>query len=143
MENHEIMRLFFDFMHLHRQRVQTFVDEAKLYHGQLPILEAVKENDGCTQNELAERLHVSAPSVTNSIKRLEKNGFVTKETDERDCRRSNIRITGKGRTVAEGVRKRFDEADEMSFKNLSEKEKEQLYSILNKMVENLRREDKE
>ena len=109
----------------------------------MPILEAVKENDGCTQNELAERLHVSAPSVTNSIKRLEKNGFVTKETDERDCRRSNIRITEKGRIVAEGVRKRFDEADEISFSQLSEGEKKQLYSILNKMVENLRREDKE
>ena len=137
MEYREIMRLFFKFMHMHRQKAQSYVDEMELYHGQLPILEAVKRNNGCTQTELAEALHISAPSVANSIKRLEKNGLIIKGTDENDNRRSIISITEKGDTVASLCRMKFNEIDEKCFGSLTKEEQEQLYKIMEKIIYNL------
>lgn len=142
MEYRTIMCALLDFMHLHRQRVQAYVDEVKLYHGQLPILEAIKDHDGCTQNKLTEVLHISAPSITNSIRRLENKGLVVKSVDESDNRRSILRITKEGKEVAEQCRRRFDEIDVVCFKGISEEEKELLYSIMKRMSENLREEDR-
>lgn len=141
MEYHQIMGLFFCFMHLHRKEVQSVIDEYELYHGQLPILETIKNNDGCTQNKLVELIHVSAPSMTNSIKRLEKNGLVTKSIDPNDNRRSVIHITSKGIEVSSKCRSKFDEADRKTFKNLSAEELEQLHAILKKLISNLKEED--
>ena len=143
MEIREIMHLFLKFMHLHRQKVQAYIDEMELYHGQLPILEAIMNNNGCTQTEIAEALHVSAPSIANSIKRLEKNGLIIKEVDENDNRRSIISITEKGTLVSTTCRKKFDETDEKSFGSLTKEEREQLYKIMEKMVYNLGREEHE
>ncbi|MBR3840737.1 MAG: winged helix-turn-helix transcriptional regulator [Erysipelotrichales bacterium] len=143
MEYKEIMHLFFKFMHMHRQKVQAYIDEMELYHGQLPILEAVRKNNGCTQTEIAETLHVSAPSIANSIKRLEKNGLIIKEVDPDDNRRSVISITEKGDVVASTCRKKFDEIDEKCFGSLTKDEQKQLYNLLEKMIYNLGREDHE
>lgn len=138
---HLIMRRFFYFMHLHRKEVQGVIDEYELFHGQLPMLETIKNNDGCTQNKLVELMHVSAPSVTNSIKRLEKNGLVTKSIDPNDNRRSVIHITPKGIDVSSKCRTKFDEAELKTFKGITDEELEQVYVIFEKMISNLREED--
>lgn len=141
MEYYLIMKRFIYFMHLHRKEVQGVIDEYELFHGQLPILETIKINDGCTQNKLVELMHVSAPSVTNSIKRLEKNGLVTKSVDPNDNRRSVIHITPKGIEVSSKCRAKFDEAEKKTFSGITDEELEQVYAIFGKLISNLREED--
>lgn len=142
MENRDIIGSMLTFMHLHRQKVHTCITEAGLYHGQLPILEVVDQNNGCTQKELAEKLHVSAPSITNSIKRLERKELLNKTFDDKDSRYSKITITDKGKEITRQTRVCFDAVDEKCLQCLSDEEKESLYSLIRKLVENIEKEEK-
>jgi DtxR family transcriptional regulator, Mn-dependent transcriptional regulator len=63
------------------------------------IFELAEDNLDVIQARIAERLGVSRPSVSEMIKRLEAEGFVT-------ATRSAIKLTAKGRRLAESVVRR-------------------------------------
>lgn len=76
-------------------------DELGVHPRQIPILITIKNNDGISQKKIAESLMVSAPSVAVSLKRLEKNGLITKNTDSADQRIFRIYLSQKGRDALE------------------------------------------
>ncbi len=141
MDNREIMGKFFNFMHLHRQVSEEFMDGIELYHGQLPILEFIKHHPGCMQSEVAEGLHVSAPSITNSLKRMEANGLVKRVVDANDARRFTLGLSEKGMDISDKVRANFDRMDEKTIGNLSKEEQEQLSVIMDKLIQGLSKEE--
>ena len=53
---------------LRRIYIQKSQPDVELYFGQLPILEYIKDNDGCTQIEIAEKLCVTPASISTSTK---------------------------------------------------------------------------
>lgn len=108
-----------------------------LYFGQLPILETLRHNDCCTQKELADMLHVSPASVAVSAKRLEKNGLITRRTDENNARCNRLSVTEKGVMESERCRELFDMIDERALEDFSEKEMEMLDSFLSRIIVNL------
>jgi MarR family transcriptional regulator, organic hydroperoxide resistance regulator len=65
-------------------------DEAMSRHGvrvgQNMVLEALWDDDGLTPGELAERLHVSTPTVVKSATRMEATGLMARRRDETDRR---------------------------------------------------------
>lgn len=141
MDSREIMGLFFQFMHLHRQKSEEYMSGIQLYHGQLPILEFIKRHPGCMQSDVAEGLHVSAPSITNSLKRMETNGLVKREVDESDARRFTLSVTEKGKDISDKVRENFDRIDALTIGELSEEEKQQLYTIMGKLIKSISKEE--
>ena len=108
-----------------------------LYFGQLPIIEALRHNDGCTQKELADMLHVSPASVAVSAKRLEKNGLITRRTDENNARCNRLSVTEKGLTERARCREVFDMIDERALEGFAAEEMEMLDSFLSRMIVNL------
>ena len=52
---------------LRRIFVQKSQPDIELYFGQLPILEYVRQNDGCTQIEIAEKLCVTPASISSAV----------------------------------------------------------------------------
>ncbi len=59
--------------------------------------------------EIARRLHVNGAAVTRQIKEMEGLGLVTRTPDERDGRRSNVKLTAKGRELFEQIHQRQHE----------------------------------
>lgn len=90
-----------------------------------------------TQKELAEHLGVSQPTTAVSLKYLERQGCVSKITDERDMRRNRIEITEKGIEVAKKFREAFRELDEVMYSGFSEEEKAQAAEIYERITKNL------
>ena len=78
-------------------------DEAMSRHGvrvgQNTVLEALWDADGLTPGELAERLHVSTPTVVKSATRMEATGLVARRRDETDRRLVRLFLTDRGRSV--------------------------------------------
>ena len=66
---------------LRRIWIQKTQPDVELYFGQLPILEYIRKNPGCTQAEIAEHLCVTPASISTSTKRLQKSGLLTKTTE--------------------------------------------------------------
>jgi len=90
-----------------------------------------------TQKELASILKISAPTLTVSLKSLEKNGYVKKIADEVDKRRNHIEITEKGATAARGCLRCLKEIDTVMYQSFSDVERQQVADYFSRMTVNL------
>lgn len=113
-------------------------DEAMSRHGvrvgQNLVLEALWETDGLTPGELAERLHVSTPTVVKSGTRMEATGLVARRRDEADRRLVRLYLTDRGRSVQAAVEAARDELERRATATLTEAERQHLISALRKIV---------
>lgn len=121
----------------HRYRVSKAASSLGLYFGQPAILEFISCNNGCTQKELSEHLHVSAPSVATSLKRMEKSGFIARVEDDGDSRKKRLTVTEKGAAALRDFRRVCDETDKQVFEGFSEDEKETLMYFLKRLNANI------
>lgn len=122
---------------LRRIFVQKSQPDIELYFGQLPILEYIRENDGCTQIEIAEKLCVTPASISTSTKRLQKAGLLTKKTDPDNLRCNRLSITPEGIVRCDNNRKSVDRLYALMFKDLSDEELSTLDATLSKIIKNL------
>ncbi len=75
--------------------------ENGIYFGQPPILKYLSENKNATQKEIADYLHISAPSVATSLKRMEEAGLVVRLENKADARRNTLKLTQKGKELSD------------------------------------------
>ncbi|MBE6995043.1 MAG: MarR family transcriptional regulator [Ruminococcaceae bacterium] len=122
---------------LRRIYIQKSQPDVELYFGQLPILEYIKDNDGCTQIEIAEKLCVTPASISTSTKRLQKAGLLTKVPDPENLRCNRLSITPEGVVRCENNRKSLLLLYDLMFRGLSEQELESLDAVLTKILKNL------
>lgn len=105
------------------------------------ILSQALEQESATvpsQKKLAELLHVSPATVANSLKSLERGGYVRKEPDPADARCNRVYITDKGRQAVTECTQVFDAVDEQVLRGFSPEELELLRSFHRRMLDNLR-----
>jgi len=79
-------------------------DRENLTVTQLRLLGHLREQEGLSNAELAERLYVTRPSVSALLERLERGGFIRREVSPNDRRGINIWLEPRGREVSESVR---------------------------------------
>lgn len=76
------------------------LEAEQLTMNQLNYLNLVKRLKATTISELSDTLNVSKPTVTESIKKLERSGYVTKHKCTVDARIYYIELTDKGSKLA-------------------------------------------
>jgi DNA-binding MarR family transcriptional regulator len=121
----------------HRRRIHRRLEELGLYRGQQFVLFALWEREGLSHSELARQVHVRPATVTNAIKRMERAGFVERRPDPEDERVSRVYLTEAGRDVREAVEGIWRELAAQTLAGFSLEEREQLHSLLQRVVENL------
>lgn len=126
--------------HLHRKRLDEIVNEADLHFGQLPILGALSRLGPTSQKEIAQELHVTAPSIANSVKRMEKKGLLTCEVKEEDRRSHVLRITDKGNEAKKFCFEHFMQIEKEMCKNIPEEDLIIFERVMNTMIDNLKEE---
>jgi DNA-binding MarR family transcriptional regulator len=89
------------------------------------------------QRELADSLSISPATVAASLKSLERQGFVERETDTRDARRNIITITPKGVAAVEQCHTVFRKLDAQMFSGFTEEEIHLLDQFHQRMLDNL------
>lgn len=90
-----------------------------------------------TQRELADRVHSAPATVAASLKVLERQGYVMRRVDQADNRRNRIFITKKGRDALESGMRAFRQVDEYLYHGFSPEERELVYGLHRRMLENL------
>ena len=75
--------------------------------------------------------------MANSLKKLEKDGYITRKTDDGDTRCNRIAITEKGKTILDETKTLFESVDERMLEGLSPDERTILFSCLSRMKQNL------
>ena len=85
--------------------------------------------------DLARALLMPKPSITFMLKRLEKAGFVQRQTEAGDLRRFRLTLTRTGRKAMEAARAILDEAFARRLARLSAGERVEFALILERLAE--------
>ena len=125
----------------HRTAINRYVEKNDLQKSQYRLLlvlsHLIEESSNVSQRDLAESLNVTPVAVAVTLKKLEKNGIVSKTTSETDNRYNELSITEKGRQIVKDSKKAFRSTDMQIFKDFTTEEMEQLLSFLGRMEANL------
>ena len=112
-------------------------------HGHGKILHALEQEDCMTQRQLAERLEIRPQSLTDALLRLEQEGWIVRARSERDRREQTVSITPSGRARSEELRALREQAAHKLMAGLSDSEKEQLGTLLSKIIESYKESEGE
>ena len=141
---HEMELLSRSLNNAHRLAVQAELNAVgleKVGHPMLvSILQSADEDpDGQfqAQRELADLLHVSPAAVANSLKCLERDGYVRREPWPKDARRNRVILTEKGAVAVEGCRAVFLRVSTRMMAGFSPEELNQLARFQRRMLDNL------
>lgn len=137
MEDAGIQKMFMDLAHMIFQKDFGVLMEKGVYPGQMPLLKLLSKENGLSQKQVAQRLHISPPSVTVSAKRMEKNGLVERKPDEKDQRIQRIYITKKGEAVNELIMEIFQDNEKQLLKGFEEGEIYLLRRFFQHMIRNI------
>lgn len=136
----EELGLFHDVHRTHHNAIQAALARRGLQDvGQpklLMLLDCLPE-EGATQRELADAMHISPSTLTASLKSLEANGYVTKHSDAADGRCKRVCITEKGRSAVTQCEAAFEAVDAHLYAGFSPEEIERLKSDYRRMLANL------
>lgn len=122
---------------LRRARGSALMEEIGIHRGQPHVLACLWEREGLTHSELAEQLYVRPATITNTLKRMEKQGLLQRRPDPDDQRVSRVFLTDAGRQIRSQVEAVWQRLEALSFAGLSADEVTELRRLLTKIKANL------
>ena len=122
---------------LHRQRADNLLNTIVLHVGQEMFLTELWRKDGISQTELAEQLSLQPATVTNSLRRMEREDIVERHDDSDDQRVSRVYLTGKGRGLEGPVEEKWGQLESEAFAGFSLEERVLLRRLLLQVYQNL------
>jgi DNA-binding MarR family transcriptional regulator len=116
-----------------RHKLAARFEPLGIHPGQDRLLSELWLHDGLSQSELIARLSVEPPTVTGTVQRLERDGFVRREPDPDNRRVSRVFLTDAGRDLERPVRHAWREAEAELVRELSPAERDTLGELLDRL----------
>ena len=124
-----------------RARLDRSLHDAGLRLGQYQLLRLLWDRDGLTPRELAEGLDVEMPTVTRTVQRLLRDGFVRREAHPDDARSVRIYLTARGRDSRERVSRILASETEHALEGFDPSERQLLTELMERIAHNVRHEE--
>ena len=103
---------------------------------QLSLLLSLSEHPGCRVQDTAERLDLTAPTISIGVRRLENLGLVQRGADPNDQRAVCLYLSPQGRKIASKARSLRAAKLETMLSTLTVNEQESLLEMLEKAIPN-------
>lgn len=111
----------------HTLYMNHHLEEFGINSSQLLFLFEISHHEMINQDKIASRCNIDKGSVARSIKKLEDNGFVTREVDDKNRRQKKVFLTQKGEETLKQAKEKLNVWEETLFNNNSiEKENLQI-----------------
>ncbi|WP_040471866.1 MarR family winged helix-turn-helix transcriptional regulator [Lentilactobacillus kisonensis] len=130
---HELTEKFFDLSLLFALDMQGKDNPSLLFQGQGNILLALDEKASMSQRELAEKLQISPPTITEFVNKLVKKDLVTKTRSQKDKRVVIVSLTGAGKHAVAAV----DHSDLSGWQYLSPQQQAQMATLMEIIIHGL------
>lgn len=108
-----------------------------LSFSQFEILRFVGQNPGCHLQDVAEGVGLTPPSISVSIRHLEKENWLERRSDPNDGRATCIYISGKTKNAFKTALKNQAKIINIFLKELSPKEQDQLQGLMEKAIQGM------
>ena len=133
------IRMLMRVMRRHHACMERRIGDLDIHHSQHRMLmQLVKSHESPpSQKELAAVMGVSPAAVTATLKKLEKEGYVSRSMTDEDNRKNEIRITEKGLSKVDESRNAFEATDRAMFEGFSPEELEQFMAFMERLDRNL------
>ena len=118
-------------------QVEERLGKYGLVKGQAHLLVVIRDNDGCTQKELAEILGVRYSSMSERLNKLEDMGYIERAIDENNSKFKRIFITSSGKTATIQCRRIQNDFNSILYDGFSKKEIKQLENYMKRLLENV------
>lgn len=126
--------------HEHRRVIMQLVQQCTgISHAQHLLLMVLAHEEFRSQKEIATKLNISPAAVTMSLKKLEAEGYITRNTNPKDTRFNFVTLTEKGEGVVRFSHQLFIDIDKELFTGFSEEELTALSGYLSRILDNLKR----
>ena len=99
---------------------------------------SLHENEAMFPKDIENRFHLTHPTVSGVLQRLEAKNFIVIEPDRADRRCKRIRLTDRARRCDEAVRHAFETLERLMCSGMSEEEQQTLLRLLDLASANLR-----
>ncbi len=104
------------------------------------VMKPLMENDGLTQLDLVKITKLKAPTISITLRNMEREGIVRREKNDNDRRETHVYITDKGRQMHAKVLEAFDKAEQTMLMGISDGELKEIGLLIEKMTANLKNE---
>lgn len=113
------------------------MEDMELNPSQAGILFILNNQGRLSQRQLAEKIGITPPSMTVTLRKLEERGFITKEPDERDQRILRICLSEAGKECIEKIKSIMKNMEEILYRGFSVEERLLFQRLLLEMRENM------
>lgn len=117
------------------RRYKPFLNDLDMTYTQYITMMVLWEHKELTVKELGEYLYLDSGTLTPLLKTMEKKGWITRCRSKEDERVLNVSITKQGQVLREKALHVPEQISECV--KLEKEEANQLYRILNKMLDNM------
>ena len=100
----------------------------------IALIEYTANNPNCGVQELAKALKLSTPTLSVSVRQLEKSGLITRKPDPSDGRAVQLSLTSKGEEIHQSARRFHRLKFKKLLSGLNPKERENLVNLLEKAL---------
>ena len=100
----------------------------------LALIEYTASNPNCGVQEIAEALKLSTPTVSISVRQLEKNELIARKPNPKDGRAVQLFLTSKGEDIHQRARDFHRQKFEKLLSGLESKERKLLVDLLEKAL---------
>ena len=115
------------------QRRRLRLERIGLHHAQGMVLFRLWHQDGASQRDLAAALQITPPTASNTLQRMERDGWIERRRDDADQRIVRVYLTEKARELREDARASLRDFDREMGSALSEAEQATLRQSLLKV----------
>ena len=136
-ENMPLHVLFHQVIHMQMLYMSKLMQPMDMKPGQAAILFILLKKGAVSQRELANMMHITPPSMTSALQKLEKRELIERKMDEKDQRVLRIQISDKGRECLMRMKSIEHTVKEQLYKGMSQEEVALLRRLTIQMRENL------
>lgn len=117
-------------------QVESRLEKYGLVKGQAQLLLIIRDNEECTQKDLANYFNVKYSSMSERLNKLEKLGYIERLHDSDNLKYKKIGITPEGKSAAIQCRRILKDIEDNLFAGITNKDRTQFEKTLIKLVEN-------
>lgn len=137
MDDYDLVGFAVRFMMQRKRLISAFLKGKDLNLADSIIMMIVTKHSGYNQEKIGEVTLFDGAIIARSLKKLEAQGFVTREVDETNRRRKIVQITESGKEFGNKLRSTLKESNEEIYSGITEEELKQLDVIMAKVYANL------
>ena len=114
------------------------LDVSIIYLSEIKLIMPILANDGLSQDDIVKTFGLNKSTVANSLRKLEEEGYITREVNPENRRKNQIFITPKGKELTEKIIKyNLEWEEQMGFKDLNPIFFKELHKLSSKCLNDL------